>query len=93
MQSEPRSIPRYTVRISRHGTEAFGWEIRREADPVEVHRSTRLFATRIEAILDSAQAATTLRITVIEPSSIEGESYNALEKPCAPRSPGLAVDA
>jgi hypothetical protein len=81
------------VRIGRHGAEGFGWEICREADSVELDRSTRLFATRIEAILDSAQAAATLRIAVIEPSSIEGGNCNALEKPCVPRSPGLVVDA
>ena len=61
------------MRISRSVTDAFEWEIRREADSVVVHRSTRLFATRIEAIFDSARTAATLNIAVIEPSAIEGE--------------------
>ncbi|WP_428669050.1 hypothetical protein [Reyranella sp.] len=66
---------RYVVRISRDG-DAFAWEIYREADSVVVHRSTRLFATRIEAILDSARAAATLSIAAIESSSGEDESQN-----------------
>jgi len=62
------------VWISRSGTDAFEWEIRREADLVVVHRSTRLFATRIEAIFDSARTAATLNIAVIMPSAVEGEN-------------------
>jgi hypothetical protein len=53
------------VRISSCGAESFGWEICRKADLIVIHRSTRLFATRIEAILDSARAAATLGITDI----------------------------
>jgi hypothetical protein len=70
------SKPCYIVRISSNGAEAFGWEICREADSIVIHRSTRLFATRIEAIFDSARAAATLRIAIIESSSDEGENCN-----------------
>lgn len=74
MESSSGSATRYIVRIIRSGAEAFGWEIRREADSVVVHRSTRLFATRIEAIFDSARTAATLSIVVIEPSPLEAEN-------------------
>lgn len=60
MQSEPRPRSRFMVRIVRHGQESFGWNIRSEADSIELHRSTRLFATHIEALLDSVHAAATL---------------------------------
>ena len=50
--------------------ESFEWEIVREEDLMVLQRSTRLFATRIEAILDSAQAAATL--TFNEQSSDDG---------------------
>jgi hypothetical protein len=60
MQSERQERPRYFVQISQHGAEAFGWQICREADSIEVHRSTRLFATRVETILDAARAAAML---------------------------------
>ena len=76
MQSESGRAPRCFVRISLHGANAFGWEICREVDAIEVHRSTRLFATRIEALLDSARVAATLNIAVIEPSSSEGENLD-----------------
>jgi hypothetical protein len=66
MQSEPRSAPGYIVQISRHEVEAFGWEICRERDSIEINRSARLFATRIEAIVDSARSAATLGIAVVE---------------------------
>ena len=75
MRSDSRST-RYIVRISQKETDAFGWEICREADSTVVHRSTRLFATRIEAIFDSARAAAMLNIAVVEPSSVEGESHD-----------------
>lgn len=40
---------RCIVRISRRGslTEPFGWEIYREADSVETHRSTRMFSANV----------------------------------------------
>ena len=78
MQSESGRAPRYIVRISRHGAEDFGWAIYREGDAVEVCRSTGLFRTRIEALLDSARAAATMNIAVIEPP-IEGESFCGCE--------------
>jgi hypothetical protein len=74
MGSSPESETRYIVWISRSGTDAFEWEIRREADSVVVHRSTRLFGTRIEAIFDSARTAATLNIAVVAPSAVEGEN-------------------
>jgi len=52
--------------------ESFEWEIVREEDLMVLQRSTRLFATRIEAILDSAQAAATLTFTGNEQSSDDG---------------------
>jgi hypothetical protein len=67
MQSESRSAPNYIVQISRHEADAFGWEICLEHDSIEVNRSERLFATRIEAIVDSARSAATLGIAVVEP--------------------------
>jgi len=76
MESEPRTVPCFLVRISRREPEAFGWEIYRNADSIEVERSTSLFATRVEAIIDSARAAALLNKTVIEPSSVEGENPN-----------------
>lgn len=92
MQTEPVPGPRYTVRISRHEADAFGWEISRKSDSIEVHRSTRLFSTRVEAILDSARAAATLRIGVIEPS-VEGENQNGGRCSSAvPSLPSLVVD-
>ena len=59
---------RYIVRISRRGslTEPFGWEICREADSVEMHRSTRTFSTRVEALLDSARTAAALDLDVVD---------------------------
>jgi hypothetical protein len=74
MPSETGSEPRYIVHISRPGAEAFRWEICRVADSIVVHRSTRLFATRIEAILDSARIAATLSIAVIEPPLVGGDT-------------------
>jgi len=64
------------VRICRYEAEAFGWEVCRKSDSTVIQRSTRLFATRIEAILDSARAAATLSIAFMEPSSVEGESHS-----------------
>ena len=64
---------RYIVRISRHGAETFGWEIYRERDSIKLHCSTRLFATRVESIVDSARAAATLCNAVIEPGSVDGD--------------------
>jgi hypothetical protein len=64
------------MRISRHGPDVFGWNICREADSIELHHSTSLFATRIEALLDSAHAAATLAIAGNEASSADGESIN-----------------
>jgi hypothetical protein len=55
------------VRIGRHGPDAFGWEIRSEGDSIEIHRSTRLFASRVEAMLDAAQAAAVLGLIGVEP--------------------------
>ena len=73
MQSEAGGRPRFFVRINRYQAVAFGWEICRQVDSVEVHRSARLFDTRIEAILDSARAAAMVNI---EPSSIDGADVN-----------------
>jgi len=56
------------VRIVRCGADAFGWEIHRGSDVVD--RSARPFATRIDAILDSARAAENLETTASKPSSI-----------------------
>lgn len=76
MESGSGAATRYVVQIIRNGAEAFGWEIRREADSVVVNRSTRLFATRIEAIFDSVATAATLSNVVIEPAPVEGENEN-----------------
>ena len=59
---------RHIVRISRRGsvTEPFGWEIYREADSVETHRSMRTFSTRLEALLDSARTAAALDLDVVD---------------------------
>jgi len=64
------------VRIVRHGQETFGWEIRREADLVEVQRSERLFASHVEALLDSAHAAAILDPCRLEASSVDGEGID-----------------
>jgi len=64
------------VRIVRHGQETFGWEIRREADLVEVQRSAHLFATHIDALLDSAHAAAALDHRRLEASSVDGEGID-----------------
>ena len=72
MQTGSGRAPRYIVRIGRHGAADFGWAIHREGDANEVCRSTGLFPTRIEALLDSARAAATMNIAVIE-APIEGE--------------------
>jgi hypothetical protein len=72
-----KSPPRSIVHISRHEAGAFGWKIYRNAGSIEIHRSTRLFATRIEAIVDSARAAATLRIAIIQPSSVYGENRHS----------------
>jgi hypothetical protein len=80
MESPPRQAPRYFVRISRRGppAEAFGWEICREVDSVEIHRSTRLFATRIDALTDSVSTAAALSMAIIvEPHRIDGYSAEA----------------
>jgi hypothetical protein len=66
MQSEFLLGPRYIARISRHGAEGFGWTILREADSIELLRSTRLVATLIEAIVESARAAEPLHMAFIE---------------------------
>jgi hypothetical protein len=93
MQSEPRSGPGYIVRIIQHGAKAFSWEICRKADGIEVQRSTSRFATRIEAIVDSARAAATLEIAVVELSSVESENRTGDQiNPVRPRSPSLVVD-
>jgi hypothetical protein len=76
MQFETRSGPRYSVRIDRHGAEAFAWEISRKADSIVIHRSTRLFVTRIEAIFDSASAAATLNVAAIGTSIGDGGNRN-----------------
>jgi len=60
MHSEPTSEGRYFVRIGQQDADAFGWEICRERDSIRLRRSTRLFATRLEAILDSVQATASL---------------------------------
>jgi hypothetical protein len=67
------------VRISQHGAGAFGWNICREVDSVELDRSTRQFSTRLEALLDSAHAAATLNFAIVEPSSVDGEDINGSE--------------
>ena len=67
MSPGSKQSPRTFVRIRRHGAKGFGWEIQRETAPVEVHRSTRLFDTRLEALLDSARAAAALDIALVEP--------------------------
>jgi len=72
MRSEPTSGLRYFVRISRHDAESYGWEICRAEDSIELHRSTRLFATRLEAILDSVSAAATLNCP-LQLSLVDGE--------------------
>jgi hypothetical protein len=66
-QPDAKRPPRHVVRISRHEAEAFSWEIYREAGPIEIHRSTRLFVTRIETIVDSAREAAALEIAVVKP--------------------------
>jgi hypothetical protein len=50
------------VHITRRGAAAdlFGWEIIRTADGHEVARSARTFPTRVEALADSATAASSL---------------------------------
>jgi len=72
MGSNAGSAARHVVRINRSAQE-FEWEIRREADSVVVHRSARMFPTRIEAILDSARAAAALSV-VIELPAADGNS-------------------
>jgi hypothetical protein len=71
-KQEPRSF----VRIVRFGATAFGWEICREVNSVQVDRSVRRFPTCIEALLDSARAAATLALGAIELPSVDGESIN-----------------
>jgi hypothetical protein len=75
MQFALNNPARYFVRVSRRGKpEApFGWEICREADSVETHRSTRTFATRIEALLDSVRTAADLALVmVVDASQADG---------------------
>jgi hypothetical protein len=76
MQTEPGPVHHFTMRISRRGPDVFGWNICREADSIELHHSTSLFATRIEALLDSAHAAATLAIAGNGASSTDSESIN-----------------
>jgi hypothetical protein len=71
-KEEPRSF----VRIVRYGATAFGWEICREGNSVEVDCSARRFPTCIEALLDSARAAATLALGAVELPSVDGESIN-----------------
>ena len=80
MQSEFLLGPRYIARISRHGAEGFGWTILREADSIELLRSTRLVATLIEAIVESARAAEPLHMAFIEDvAALEGESLTGCD--------------
>jgi hypothetical protein len=78
--SPPVSEARYLVRFTRHGAESFGWEICRKADSIEALRSTLLFATRIEAILDCARAAATLNSPSVR-STVEGKVVTEISKP------------
>jgi hypothetical protein len=50
---------RYLVRIIKRGpnSERFGWAICRQDSLLEVQRSTEIFETRTEALLDSVRAA------------------------------------
>jgi len=66
------SATRYVVRIGRKSADAFGWEFSREDDSIVVHRSTRMFPTRVEAILDAARAGAALSIA-IDLSAVEGD--------------------
>jgi hypothetical protein len=54
------------VRIRRHGAEGFCWEICR--DDIVIRRSTRLFPTRMEALIHAAQAAAYLETAFMAPS-------------------------
>ena len=59
------SLPsRYLLRITRRGpsTAPFGWEIIRQDDSLEIARSAKTFATRAEALADSARAAAPLAL-------------------------------
>src|SRR5262249_8361981 len=50
--------------ITRRGTatEPFGWEVVRRADNCEIARSSRTFATRAEALADSARVVVSLTL-------------------------------
>jgi len=63
------SATRYVVRISRKSAEAFGWEFSHDDDSIVVHRSTRMFPTRVEAILDAARAGAALSIAIDLPAA------------------------
>jgi hypothetical protein len=79
MQSESNQTVRHVVRISLRGpaAEAFGWEICREVDSVELHRSTGVFPTRLEALFDSVRAAMELNAALtVEPFEFK---YGTLE--------------
>ena len=73
VQSRSDPAARLVVRISPRGpsAEAFGWEIYREVDSVEIRRSTRVFPTRLEALLDSVRTGIELNAPlIVEPSEL-----------------------
>jgi hypothetical protein len=77
MQFQLNGASRYVVQVSRRGPPAkpFGWEICREDDSVETHRSAQTFATRLEALLDSVRTAAALTLVlIVEPSWADGQS-------------------
>jgi hypothetical protein len=57
---------RYLVRIIKRGPnlERFGWAICRQDNLLEVQRSTEIFETRTEALLDSVRAAQLLAFSL-----------------------------
>lgn len=54
----------YLLRITRSGPSSapFGWKIIRQKDSREIARSEKTFATRVEALADSARVAAPLAL-------------------------------
>lgn len=62
MKNEPGAQARFIMLVHSVDAEGFGWKILDDADCAELGRSTRVFSTCVEAILDSAHAAAVLNI-------------------------------
>src|SRR5215472_13183317 len=86
---------RYFVKVTRRGppAEPFGWNICRDVDSVEMHRSTQTFATCIEALLESARIAATLAraslLRLVGNTSASGGGLKLRFQPHVPLGQGL----